>query len=79
MWKLPKATYKKQLDGQQNREMEGMNGKRHVLERGCGLETIVKTRFANKIIMFEEVLQFKRGHFLMLWLVKDNCFATNGF
>jgi hypothetical protein len=42
------------------------------------LKTIVKVRFVNKIIMFEEVLEFKKAILKMLWLVKDNCFATNG-
>jgi hypothetical protein len=68
MWRLPKVVYKKQSHGQRNEKMKGRNGKWHVLRKGYGFENskpqwkqdLWKTRFTNKVIMFEEVLEFKK-------------------
>jgi hypothetical protein len=46
---------------------KGRNGKKHVLKKGLWprkLKTPMKTRFVNKVIMFEKVVEFKEAIFL---------------
>jgi hypothetical protein len=63
-----KLVCKKQSHGQKYQEKEGWSGKRRV-ESGLWhwkLKTLAKTRFASKVIMFEEKLEFKKNCFV-LW------------
>ncbi len=53
---------------------------RACVERGLSsrkLKTLVKTRFVNKVIMFEDVL-IQRNHYFVLWVANDNCFTPKG-
>jgi hypothetical protein len=61
---LCKTIYKKQSHGQKTWEREGRNRKKHVLKGGYSLgdlKTLMKTIFANKVIMVEKTLKFKEA------------------
>jgi hypothetical protein len=59
---MHKLLYKKLLHGLKNLVEVGKNGRRLVLNVGCRfkIKTLIKTRFASNIIMFEKTLEFKQ-------------------
>jgi hypothetical protein len=64
---MPRLVCRKQSIGQKNQEKGNRSGKKLALKVGCHnneitpMKIIMKTKFVNKVIMFEEILNFKQA------------------
>jgi len=64
MWKMHKLLYKWLLHGQKQYGKGRQEWEKACIECGLSpqkLKTPIKTRFASKVIMFEETLEFKQA------------------
>jgi hypothetical protein len=79
---MPKLVCRKQSLGQKNQEKRSSSGKKFALKVGCDnneitpMKILMKTKFVNKVIMFEETLKFKQAHLLCYGRQKTLTIAT---
>jgi hypothetical protein len=79
---MPKLVCRKQSLGQKNQEKRSWSGKKFALKVGCDnneitpMKILMKTKFVNKVIIFEETLKFKQAHLLCYGRQKTLTIAT---